>query len=860
MKIMAPAGDFERLEAAIKAGADEVYMGVAGFGARRFAKNFTVEEYADAIDYAHKRGVDVHLTFNTMLADAELDQVYPGMKRLYEAGLDAVIVQDFGVVRWFQENFPEISLCASTQLSPASALELNWYEENGFARAVLARELSLDELRSIREKTKLEMEVFVSGALCLGCSGKCYLSSFIGGRSGNRGMCAQPCRQPYRVVKSRDGEGVDLDVLQNSNVPSPNADSAPNAYCLSLKDQLQGREEIRTLVELGVDSVKIEGRMKSPAYAYETTRYYRDLVDSITGVSRAKSDARLSIKKSAEERARDAKSDDPLPKDDDERRRFRIASLFNRGYDKGYFHESDPDIINARYASNFGVEIGRVRRDAVVLSQPIVNGDGVFFIDANARKLGGLNVSGVRRVDPTNSRRSTVVEKALPGDVVKFHEPIPSGAVALYRTYDHALNKDIESLLARARRREPVAAKIVAKVGEKLTLELSTPRASASVSSENPLEPARARGLDFASLRESLDRFGETTFYLDAFDADFDPDAFAPKSLVNQLRQECVVKLENAIVESYRRVAPPQSPDDVERAETPTKSAGTFGAYRTARERRVDRGDAPYVKTTNEYLPRLAAAVRTATQYEACRNFGIETIYFEPNPIQYENRFLFQTSPKFAPIAGSLAEAILLERRGAPFAIDRFFNVGSARAALDLVERFPHAKTIYLSPEISDRAVDEIGATFRRLGEKVADVKLGINVYGRLLGMNAQKTLFEEAVASAYNADEKKIVVERIAARNASADGEFAASFDESAPKRKGAELDPAPGSLVYFAEPLDLFDAIPWLVQAGVGELRLDFTREKFAETTRALERAATGGFGRFHTFSYGYTRDGVY
>ena len=860
MKIMAPAGDFERLEAAIKAGADEVYMGVAGFGARRFAKNFTVEEYADAIDYAHKRGVDVHLTFNTMLADAELDQVYPGMKRLYEAGLDAVIVQDFGVVRWFQENFPEISLCASTQLSPASALELNWYEANGFTRAVLARELTLDELKSIRAQTKLEMEVFVSGALCLGCSGKCYLSSFIGGRSGNRGMCAQPCRQPYRVLNSRNDREPELDVEQSAQISESERADLTNSYCLSLKDQLQGREEIKALIDLGVDSVKIEGRMKSPAYAYETTRYYRDLVDSITGVSRAKSDARLSIKKSAEERARESKSDDPLPKEDDERRRFQIASLFNRGYDKGYYHEPDPAIINARYASNFGVEIGRVRRDAVLLSQPIVNGDGVFFVDANARKLGGLNVSGARRVDPTNSRRSTVVEKALPGDVVKFHEPIPLGAVALYRSYDHALNKEIESLLARVRRREPIAAKIVAKVGEKMRLELSTPRAAAFVVSEKPLEPARARGLDRESLRESLDRFGETTFYLDSFDAEIDADAFAPKSLVNQLRQECVVKLESAIIESYRRVAPTRSADDVERAELRQDRNSTFGAYRTAREKRLDLTDAPYVKTTKEYLPRIAAAVRTATQYEACRSFGVEKIYFEPNPIQYENRFLFQTSSKFAPIAGSLAEAILLEKRGEPYAIDRYFNVGSARAVLDLAERFPRAKTIYLSPEISDRAVDEIAATLKRLGEKRPDVKLGINVYGRLLGMNAQKTLFNEPVVSALNGDDKKIVIEKISARNAAADGEFADSFDVDATKRKGAELDPEPGSLVYIAEPLDLIDAIPWLVQSGIDELRLDFTREKFAETNRVLERAATGGFGRFHTFSYGYTRDGVY
>ncbi|MBP5621532.1 MAG: U32 family peptidase, partial [Thermoguttaceae bacterium] len=382
MKIMAPAGDQERLVAAIKAGADEVYMGVAGFGARRFAKNFSVDEYAAAIDLAHRSNVSVHLTFNTILSDAELNFVYPNLKRLYETGLDEVIVQDFGVATWLRESFPELPLCASTQLSPGNAIELNWYEKQGFRRAVLARELSLDEIRSIRERTTIELEVFASGALCLGCSGKCYLSSFIGGRSGNRGMCAQPCRQYYKA--------------QTLGASGEESSSAEYGYFLSLKDQLQGSAEIAELMKIGVDSIKIEGRMKSPVYVYEVVRYYRDLVDRISGVSKEVSDKRLSIKQAA----------DAAPKTFDEAaRRLDVASVFNRGYDRGYYYEHDPNIVNEFYSSNFGVEVGRVRRDAVRLSQPLRNGDGVVFLDDTARKLGGLNVSGITLVDPTNPRR-----------------------------------------------------------------------------------------------------------------------------------------------------------------------------------------------------------------------------------------------------------------------------------------------------------------------------------------------------------------------------------------------------------------------------------------------------------------------
>ena len=267
MKIMAPAGDRERLTAALQAGADEVYMGVAGFGARRFAKNFTAEEYCEAIDFAHRFNVSVHLTFNTVLSDAEFDVAYPDLKRLYEAGLDEVIVQDLGVASWLREVFPDLPQCASTQLSPGNVYELEWFEKQGFKRAVLARELSLDEIQSIRARTKIELEVFASGALCLGCSGKCYLSSFIGGRSGNRGMCAQPCRQYYKAQPLGRVE----------------SDAESYGYFLSLKDQLQGSKEIERLLKIGVDSIKIEGRMKSPGYVYEVVRYYRDLVDALNG-------------------------------------------------------------------------------------------------------------------------------------------------------------------------------------------------------------------------------------------------------------------------------------------------------------------------------------------------------------------------------------------------------------------------------------------------------------------------------------------------------------------------------------------------------------------------------------------------
>lgn len=866
MKIMAPAGDFDRLVAAVKAGADEVYMGVAGFGARRFAKNFSVEEYADAIDFAHRSNVSVHLTFNTVLSDAELDLVEPDLRRLYEAGLDEVIVQDFGAVSFLRDRFPDLPLCASTQFSPGTAAELNWLAAQGFHRAVLARELSLDEIRSIRSQTSLELEVFASGALCLGCSGKCYLSSFIGGRSGNRGMCAQPCRQYYRMETlaadapelalatsdrrfrrlRRDELPADAagsaSVERPSKRPAATPDFASNAeygYFLSLKDQLQGRAEIAELLEIGVDSIKIEGRMKSPVYVYTTVRYYRDLLDSLTGVSASTAAKRLSLKKST------ADADAPTQGDladaaVETARRREIAGIFNRGYDFGYFREHDPAIINEFFSSNFGVEIGRVRRDAVRLSAPLVNGDGVVFLDATARKLDGLNVGGIRLVDPTNSRRTKLVERAEPGDLVRFDVPIPPEATVLYRTFDHRLNKTVENALKQIRRREPISARLTARVDRPLELTLKTARAVATVRSEQSLERSQKRPADEATLRDGLDRFGETPFYLDDAEIRFDADVFVPKSLLNGLRQEAVEALERKIVESYRRVSRALEAQVRQAAQAPP-----------ATENAPFAGDA--------LIPYFTAVVRNRAQFDVCRRFGIDRVHFETQPVQFENRpryqEAFQRDAAVAPLAGSLAAAVRFERSQGearrPFALDWTFNVGNARAVRYLADRFASADLLYLSPEISDRAVDAIFADLaaddylakRRL-------TLGLPVFGRLLAMFTQKTLFDAPFVRLTNADERRFLVEKNANR---------------LPPTGDAAVDARPivGSAVYLADPVDLLDAIPAILRSGIGAVRFDFTNETPAEVERVLRRALapTPPSSRdYSVFSYGYSRNGVF
>lgn len=254
VEILAPAGSYESLMAAISAGADAVYIGGSRFGARAFANNLDEEKMLSAIDYVHLHGRKIYLTVNTLLKDDEIGQLYDYLLPYYKQGLDAVIVQDVGVFDFVKTNFPDLPIHVSTQMTVTNESSARFFKERGAERIVPARELNLDEIREMKDATGLEIECFVHGALCYCYSGQCLLSSMIGGRSGNRGQCAQPCRLPYKVNGSKPQD------------------------ILSLKD-LCTIEMIPELIESGIDSFKIEGRMKQPEYVYTVVSMYRKYVD-----------------------------------------------------------------------------------------------------------------------------------------------------------------------------------------------------------------------------------------------------------------------------------------------------------------------------------------------------------------------------------------------------------------------------------------------------------------------------------------------------------------------------------------------------------------------------------------------------
>lgn len=261
-ELLAPAGNLEILKGVIESGADAVYVGGSMFGARAYANNFTEEELLEAIDFAHLRGVKVYLTVNTLIKNSEFSKLYDYLLPYYKRGLDAVIVQDLGVVKAIHEYFPSMEIHTSTQMTVTGADGVRFLSQFGVTRVVMAREVSLAEMKRIHEETGMELEAFVHGALCYSYSGQCLFSSILGGRSGNRGRCAQPCRLPYTVEGKKD------------------------EFILSLKDMC-GIKALDKLHDAGVYSLKIEGRMKQLEYACGVVKYYRSYIDSMKPVSDA---------------------------------------------------------------------------------------------------------------------------------------------------------------------------------------------------------------------------------------------------------------------------------------------------------------------------------------------------------------------------------------------------------------------------------------------------------------------------------------------------------------------------------------------------------------------------------------------
>ncbi len=509
-ELLAPVGSVACLPAAVENGADAVYFGLdIGFNARARAANLSLDEAREAMRYLHQRGVKGFVTLNTLAFTDELPDVVAAVKSITQMGVDAVLVQDIGVARLIRKLSPDLPLHASTQMTLTSAECINVAAELGIERAVLARELSLDEIRAIRRHTSVELEVFVHGALCVAYSGQCLTSESLGGRSANRGQCAQACRLPYELIC--DGKDVDL---------------GPQKYLLSPQD-LAAYELTPDLIAAGVNSFKIEGRLKTPEYVANITRHYRAAIDA-------------------------AMLNQPVVLQPDARREMELS--FSRGFSPGWLEGCDHKrLVPALSSTKRGVLVGEVvrvigDRVEIQLAAPLKRGDGIVFegdrMVENSEQ--GGRVFGVyrgrQRLEAAVSEGTVQLEFQV--DSLDYSRIIPGQK--LWKTDDPELTARLRQSFSSADpvRRVDVDFDVIARVGESLRIAATTTTGvSATAVSADPLQVARNRPATEDFFREQLARLGHTVFRLREVHCDLSGGPMVPLSVLSQVRQTLIQDL-----------------------------------------------------------------------------------------------------------------------------------------------------------------------------------------------------------------------------------------------------------------------------------------------------------------------------
>lgn len=521
VEILAPAGSKECLKAAIAAGADAVYTGGALFGARAYAHNLTEEELLEAIDYVHLHGRRLYLTVNTLIKDREMEkQMYDYLLPYYRQGLDAVIVQDIGLFRFIRKHFPDLPIHASTQMTLTGVDGAKFLEKEGAQRIVTSRELSMAEVKKIADETELEIESFVHGALCYCYSGQCLFSSFIGGRSGNRGQCAQPCRLLYRTPEAKRPQ-----------------------YLLSLKD-ICTLELIPEMIESGIYSFKIEGRMKKPEYAAAVAfqyRKYTDLYLKYYEECPAEEDPAAYAMKKYRVREED---------------RQMLLDLYNRGgFHTGYYHtQNGREMISLNRPNHAGVPAVKVlaKKGRNVTAKALTDLYPQDIIELPMRK-------GREKAD--NYTCKDAVRKGMNVQIPVFADTPFKRDEIWMRTRNSTLIDTLREEFVNGKIKERICGTFRLYPQEKATLTVKCRDAEITVAGEKAQE-ALSQPMSRERIEKQLRKTGNTEFEFSFLKAEIGEKVFLPMQSLNELRREALETLEKVICEKYRRSGEVKDPEE----------------------------------------------------------------------------------------------------------------------------------------------------------------------------------------------------------------------------------------------------------------------------------------------------------
>lgn len=485
-ELLSPAGNMECLKAAIEAGCDAVYLGGKLFGARAFSNNFNNEELIEAINYAHLYNVKVYVTINTLIYEREINKFMEYVDFLYKNNVDALIIQDIGMLDLIRKTYPKLELHASTQMHIHNIEGVKLIEKLGLKRVVLARETDIDTIEYIKKNTNIELEIFIHGALCISYSGQCLMSSLIGNRSGNRGSCAGSCRQKYNLIKN------------NKRINK-------EEYLLSTKD-LNTLENIGKLIDLGINSLKIEGRMKSKEYVYMVTKIYRKAIDSY-----------IKYKKVMIEK-QDLKD---------------LKTIFNRKYTKGFLF-NDNNITNSFRPNHLGIEIGKVIEYTkgnikIKLNDNLNINDGIRFISSDC----GFIVTNMFK----DKKR---IKEAKKDDIITLHSnfKVINNDIVL-KTLDYNLNKSIDNLIDKKTRKVIIKGKVIARLNQPLMLYIN----DKIMAEGNIVTKAINRPLTKENIFEKINKLGNTIYKFSDLQIEMDDNIFIPVKELNDLKNNAIKKL-----------------------------------------------------------------------------------------------------------------------------------------------------------------------------------------------------------------------------------------------------------------------------------------------------------------------------
>ncbi|MFH0766789.1 MAG: U32 family peptidase [Bacillota bacterium] len=654
IELLAPSGNRESLIGAINAGANAVYLAGKRFGARAFSNNFDDENLIDAIRYAHLRGVFVYVAINTLIFDDEVEELIQFTDMLVNHDVDALIIQDIGMLDLLSKRYPSVQIHASTQMNVHNINQVKLLKDLGVTRVVMARETPLSVIRQIKKTVDIELEVFVHGALCVSYSGNCLMSSMLGGRSGNRGECAQPCRLMYRLFKE----------------DHPISDQS---YLLSTKD-LMTLEYVDQLIEAGVDSFKIEGRMRKPEYVIQAVLSYRKAIDDYT--NHLKTQFQIEIK--------------------------NLKRVFNREYTKGYIMDEEPNqISNAFRPNHLGIPIGTVinyqnNKATIQLSEALEVNDGYRIIGET--DYGNI----VSRILKGNK----LVKKADKEDIIQLDvsESVSKGSMVV-KTLDHKLEKNISIYLNENFQVIGLKGIVFAYCNQKLTIELNDGKNRITVQSKDDIEKADQIPVTEIQIIEQVSKLGNTPFFFQSLAIHTDNQAFMPIKMLNELRREAIQQL---ILTRVSRVKH-------EINENPDLGLSEFenSAFQFA------------VKVTNR------------EQLDAVVEKEIDTIYFEDilnvrNYSQYDlipamKRIQFHPTSNLYPVS-LINEIGSLYNNQQVVITNEFLNVTNIYSA-HMLSRY-HAIRITLSPELSRERILRFSDNYYHRFNKYPNLELV--VYGHV--------------------------------------------------------------------------------------------------------------------------------